>query len=232
MILSPRKSLVSLAATALLAMAGTAAFAQESPHGDRAHYTLEIVNLTQAQQFTPVLGVIHEPEVQLFNYGAAASQELATLAEQGNIMPLRNLLSGVPQVNGLVNGAGLTAPGGRVKLEFTANPRRDRLSVAAMLIPTNDAFVALRGGLLPTRGKSISYNLYAHDAGSEINDELCASIPGPSFAECGGPGGGAVAGRGEGFVHIHNGIHGVGDLDPSTRDWRSPVAIIVITARH
>ena len=232
MSLSPRKSLLSLAATALLAMVGSAAIAQESPEGNRVSYRLEIVNLTQAQQFTPMLGVTHEPEVQLFNYGEPALPQLATLAEQGNIVPLRDLLSGLAQVHGRFNGEGLTAPGGKVTLEFAANPRRDRLSVAAMLIPTNDAFVALRGGLLPTRGKSISYYLYAHDAGSEVNDERCASIPGPSFAECGGPGGGAVAGGGEGFVHLHNGIHGVGDLDPSTRDWRAPVAIIVVTAQR
>ncbi len=230
MSLFPRKSMVSLAATALLAMASTTTIAQESPVANRVSYTLEIVNLTKAQQFTPVLGVVHEPEIQLFNYGEAALPQLATLAEQGNITPLRDLLTGLPPIHGLFNSEGLTAPGSKVTLEFTANPRRDRLSVAAMLIPTNDAFVALRGGLLPTRGKSVSYNLYAYDAGSEINDERCASIPGPDFTECGGAGGGAAPGMGEGFVHIHNGIHGVGDLDPSTRDWRSPVAIIVITA--
>jgi Spondin_N len=232
MILSPRKSLMSLAATALLAMVGSTAIAQESPEGNRVNYTLEIVNLTQAQQFTPVLGVVHEPEIQLFNYGEAPLPQLATLAEQGDITPLRDLLTGLPPIHGLFNGDGLTSPGGKVTLQFTGNPRRDRLSVAAMLIPTNDAFVALRGGTLPTRGKAVSYYLYAHDAGSEVNDELCASIPGPSFAECGGPGGGAAVGSGEGFVHMHNGIHGVGDLDPSTRDWRAPVAIIVITAQR
>ena len=28
-----------------------------------------------------------------------------------------------------------------------------------------------------------------------------------------------IPGGGEGFVHIHRGIHGVGDLAPSTFDW-------------
>jgi hypothetical protein len=70
----------------------------------------------------------------------------------------------------------------------------------------------------------------AYDAGSERNDELCASIPGPDFFECGGPGGGSqVEGGEEGFVHVHSGIHGVGDLVPAERDWRNPVARISIT---
>jgi hypothetical protein len=35
-------------------------------------------------------------------------------------------------------------------------------------------------------------------------------------------------GGGEGFVHVHRGIHGVGDLKPIGRDWRNPVATVSI----
>lgn len=68
----------------------------------------------------------------------------------------------------------------------------------------------------------------AYDAGRERNDELGASIPGPAFSECGCAGGGARVGQGEGFVHIHSGIHGAVSFNPSNRDWRNPVAKIVI----
>ena len=44
-----------------------------------------------------------------------------------------------------------------------------------------------------------------------------------------GPGGGGMPSGGEeGFVHVHSGIHGVGDLDEAARDWRNPVARIVV----
>ncbi len=33
----------------------------------------------------------------------------------------------------------------------------------------------------------------------------------------------------EGYVHIHRGIHGVGDLVAAVHDWRNPVAKITIT---
>jgi hypothetical protein len=59
----------------------------------------------------------------------------------------------------------------------------------------------------------------AFDAGSELNDEQCQSIPGPF---CGGNGGMDE----NGVVHIHSGIHGVGDLLPSRWDWNNPVARI------
>jgi hypothetical protein len=29
-------------------------------------------------------------------------------------------------------------------------------------------------------------------------------------------------------VHIHAGMHGIGDLDASVRDWRNPVAQVTI----
>ncbi len=34
--------------------------------------------------------------------------------------------------------------------------------------------------------------------------------------------------EGEGFVTIHNGIHGIGGMEAATYDWRNPVAKIVI----
>ncbi len=39
---------------------------------------------------------------------------------------------------------------------------------------------------------------------------------------------GARGGGEEGFVHVHQGIHGVGDLLPSARDWRNPVAQVTV----
>jgi hypothetical protein len=59
--------------------------------------------------------------------------------------------------------------------------------------------------------------------------ELCARSPGPSFTECGGPGGGAASTGGEeGYMRVHAGVHGIGDLTASQRDWRNPVARITI----
>ena len=97
-----------------------------------------------------------------------------------------------------------------------------------MLIPTNDAFFAVNDAEGPNGPHAITVFSPAYDAGTERNDETCASIPGPNFVECGGPGGGGAPGGGEGYVHIHAGIHGVGDLLPEKRDWRNPVARITI----
>jgi hypothetical protein len=124
---------------------------------------------------------------------------------------------------------GFIGPGQTKTIIVEAGRRFDHVSVAAMLIPTNDGFFALNGVRGPRGREALTLLSPPYDAGSERNDELCASIPGPSFTECGGPGqGGQPAGGEEGYVHIHAGIHGIGDFIAADRDWRNPVAHITI----
>ncbi len=207
-----------------LAALATAAFGAHANEG-RWTYEVTVTNITYNQRFTPLLLTTHKPALTLFTLGEPASAPLVTLAEEGNVAPLRALLDSSPLVNATAAASGLLDPGKSLTFQIQGNPWRERLSLAAMLIPTNDAFVALNAVQLPYPGwPTQTYVGIAYDAGSEVNDELCASIPGPFFVECGGSGGGAKVNGGEGFVHVHRGVHGVGDLKPSARDWRNPVA--------
>jgi len=191
-------------------------------------YEVSITNATRDQRFTPVLFVVHDARIQLFQVGEAASPELTALAEEGDTAPLTGALSGAAGVRGTMTGDGLLEPGKTLTRRFYARPL-ERLSAAAMLIPTNDGFFAIHSEPLPIGFAPVRLGIPVYDAGSERNDELCSSIPGPDFEECGGPGGGAeVEGGEEGFVHIHSGIHGIGDLDPARRDWRNPAAVVSI----
>jgi hypothetical protein len=199
---------------------------------DRLEIT--ITNLTRGQQFTPVLVASHNSRADLFKLGAAASPELATLAESGNTAPLAALLATNKNVKATNASAGLLGPGKTVKVLVDAGVNFNSVSLAAMLIPTNDAFVALNNVNAP-RAFNVPVTYYApvYDSGSEKNDELCASIPGPHFDECDGAGGGGeVLGDEEGFVHVHAGIHGIGDMKPEYRDWRNPAAKITIRRIH
>lgn len=190
-------------------------------------YTVTITNLTQGQSFTPILGVTHDDRASLFSVGMPASDELATMAEGGDTGPLAALLGGLPAVRDIATTEGLLGPGESVSFTIRASRRARYLSAAAMLIPTNDAFFALNGGKLPRSG-SQTWRVVAYDAGSEPNSEDCDDIPGPV---CGGAGGSPGAG-GEGFVHVHNGIHGIADLSSSVYDWRNPVAMIRVEAAN
>ena len=193
-----------------------------------ARYEVKITNLTRGQQFTPILATSHKASVRLFEVGQPASAELAILAEEGNTAPLAAALAGNSGVGSVVAGNGLTNPGATTTLIVQGRNGFARLSVAAMLIPTNDAFFAVNSVKLPRGDDVLILTVPAYDAGSERNDELCASIPGPNFVECGGSGGGGAPGGGEGFVHIHAGMHGIGSFKAADRDWRNPVARITV----
>ncbi len=114
-----------------------------------------------------------------------------------------------PRVAATIASEGLLAPGSKVSLRIKAGHLADRVSVAWMLIPTNDAFFALNGVPLPRGRGTVVHRSPAYDTGSEPNEERCAAIPGPV---CGGEGTSAPG-------HIHAGIHAIGDLLAADRDW-------------
>jgi hypothetical protein len=185
-----------------------------------------VTNITKAIQFTPILAAAHMRDIAFFDVGQPASPALADLAESGNVMPLKTMLDGSDKVTGTAMTAGLLDAGASVTFDINLDQRVGRISLAAMLLPTNDSFVALNSVYLPRRGEgSVTYAADAYDAGSEPNDELCGSIPGPL---CMGEGRSPIDNDAEGFVHMSNGIHGIGDLAPATYDWRGAVAEVTI----
>ncbi len=189
-------------------------------------YEVTITNVTRGQTFTPILVASHRGGVRLFELGAEAGADIATLAEGGNTDPLQERLEADPRVAGIASTGALLVPGASATVSVPAGHAR-YLSLAGMLIPTNDAFMSLNHVRAPRHG-SVTYRVLAYDAGSEPNDEMCVNIPGPV---CGGAGPSPEEG-GEGYVHVHAGIHGIGDLAAAAYDWRNPVAVVRITRVH
>jgi len=136
-----------------------------------AMYSVEITNITAAQTFTPVLLATHHKILSIFDLGKPASPELEILAESGDTGPMTELL----QSNGdfaadVQTVGGLLEPGKTFKTRVETNRHSKRLSIASMLIPTNDTFVGGDSLGLPRRG-SVTYYLKAYDAGTEYNDQ-------------------------------------------------------------
>jgi hypothetical protein len=190
-------------------------------------YQIRVTNLTPRQSFTPLLAATHTPDASIFLPGTFASDALKALAEGGDVAPLTAWLNGMPMsVMGVVSGSGLTTPGVTTVLSVMGGGPYNRLSIVSMLIPTNDTFVGVNTTLPMTYEPKVVY-AYAYDGGTEVNDETCASIPGPDYPECGGPGSGGAPGNGEGAIVISSGIKGIGDFGVD-RDWKNPVARITI----
>ena len=207
-----------LAAAALIAGASSAT----APAAGTARFSVTVTNLTRSQPLSPILAVTHDANTVLFTPGQAASTELAMLAEDGDNSALGALAGSLAGVQDVASGMAPIGPGGTDSVIVEASLDNRYLSVAGMLVNTNDAFMAVDSFRLG--GGPMVVNAVAYDAGSEANSELCAYIPGPA---CNNPFQHDPAAP-EGFVFISNGIQGIGDLAPELYDWRNPVARVEI----
>jgi len=205
---------------------------------------VDITNLTPGIYFTPLLVAAHNRHTHLFEVGTEASAELQALAEGGDSSGLTDILDSVDGVYKDNPADGLLAPGesttARLKVRGHSN---SRLSIAAMLLPTNDGFVGLDALSIPRRHGSYTYYLEGYDAGTEANDEIIngggkPGVPGipADPGGNGGSGGLGAAGPAENdHIHIHpsslgdtDPLGGISDLDSRIHRWLNPVARIVI----
>ena len=180
-------------------------------HADKSvTYKVSITNLTKGQVMTPPVVVVHRKSFALFTLGEEASEGLKRQARDGDPTLLLDELKVAEGVGSTTVGGGPILWGETQVIEFSASPR-DQLSVSSMLASTNDAFVARRSvSLKSAKHRKRTVFLRVYDAGAEINDELCAHIPGPP---CGNAG--VDTEDNEGFVHFHPGLGLQGDLDQS-----------------
>jgi hypothetical protein len=208
-------------AVLLSLVAGLATFNAQASDGQM--YSVTVTNLTRGETFTPIMVATHRPGVRIFQLGEAASEELVAIAESGNITPLSDMLLNSGKALDVATNGGLLAPGESTTIMVKTKGGFRHISLAGMLIPTNDGFIALNGVRGPKHGSRMLMSP-TYDAGSETNDEMCANIPGPICM------GAALSPNdmGEGYVHVHGGIHGDADLDDAVYDWRNPTAKIVI----
>lgn len=192
--------------------------------GGKGAYEVTITNITQGEIFTPIMVATHPRGIKLFELGDSASTQLAILAESGNTVPLTEYLV-EEGAHDVVTAGDVLPPGESVTLTVETSGHSRYVSVASMLVPSNDAFFAVNGVHGPRGRRSSTVFSPVYDAGSETNDELCVSIPGPPLI-CAGEGYNPA--DGESYVHIHPGIQGVGDLIAANHDWRNPAAKITI----
>jgi len=209
---------------------------------------VSVTNLTTGTYFTPLIVAAHNGKTSIFGAGEPASPSVEILAECGDISGVLTDMNAAG-ADTLVNPAGgLLAPGATATGTLVPSRHNKYLSLAAMLIPTNDGFVGLDSIPIPRAAGTYTYDLYGYDAGTETNDEVLftescdASTPGIPGDPTGlsGTGGTGVAAVEQNLtVHIHPGI--VGDLDPAGgpsdlssayHDWANPVARLVITVHR
>lgn len=210
-------------------------------------YSVKIENLMQGTYIAPLLVSAHPASTTLFTSGMPASISLQKMAEGADISGLEADFMAVGAVSITNPAGGLLMPGKNTMADLgDPGAANTQLSIAAMLVPTNDGFVTLNNLTLPTTPGTYTYLLNAYDAGTEANDEIRGSgahgMPGlpvpPPLEALVGTGGTGITATAEGFVHIHRGVlgdhnatGGTSDLNASSQRWLNPVARLTLTVK-
>jgi len=206
---------------------------------------VKITNLMQETYITPLLIAAHTSNLNFYDLGAPASLHLQMTAEGGDISGLITDADAAG-ANYIANPAeGRLAPGATTSaIVAITNSNNKYLSVAAMLIPTNDGFVGADSILIPTEAGTYTYYLNGYDAGTEANDEVITGggapgvpgIPGDPTGYAGTGGTGVIDHEVNPVVHVHPGqlgdlddAGGFSDLDSRVHSWLNPVAKLEIT---
>jgi len=218
-------------------------------------YIVTVQN-TSNQPMGPVATATHSADGSIWTVGGLASPGVQQVAEIGNPMALVGEMLDNPAVTDVANSGAPMPSRGRVVPRFgpfaNGGPdltdtqtfeiegrTNDRLSMASMLIGTNDGFWGLSGVRLPATGTR-SYTARGYDSGTEENDELQqniddgASILGPEPLPNelnGAPDNGGTPTQPPQGIRNHPGIRGVGDI-PSSFRFGSSVARVTISVKE
>lgn len=201
-------------------------------------YSITVTNLTSGQPFSPLVYSLHYAGFSPFIIGMPSTVGLEKIAESGAADDFISEARSNSNVVIVDHATGLTLPGETKVLSVTLSidiAKSDQLlfSLVNMLGNTNDAFAAVDRVAIGALAvdQSLTLNAISYDAGTELNTESAATVPGP-------------AGGGEGFnvlrddiadqVTVHPGAvtHDDGKVDSTLMQihrWDNPVARVTIT---
>jgi hypothetical protein len=166
----------------------------EPPAPGMTRFRVTVVNATNNQKMSPPAVVLHGPDWRAWSPGEAAGEGLEKLAEGG---ATDDFLAEAEEAGcaGSVAAEGPVDPGASQVLEVEGESMEMlRLTVATMLIQTNDGFAGLDGAEVDDLevGEERSWNVKAWDAGTEENTESASMLPPQGGFDAERPSGGVV----------------------------------------
>jgi hypothetical protein len=227
--------------------AGTIAFSSGAIAGQDRMYKVTITNAMRGQPVAPSVIATHTAGFHLFHLGPAPEDGdpgydyywgLAAMAETGYPFYVLEHVLASPAV---WEAQALPYPGRTppvllpsesITTMISASGNAKYLSSVAMIGATNDAVYAVMGVELPKgMGDTVHATAHAYDVGSEANDESSSTVGALGATDDNPVSGMGINENGEGFIHVHAGIHGIGGedgLDPAMFDWRDPVVLVTV----
>jgi len=197
------KSLIAILAIAgllTLSACNDSSSAIDAPIVTAKFYRVDATNLTNNQPLSPIGVALHQSG-SFWMQNQMASLALERLAEEGDNSALLN----ESFVSSAASGNGILPPGGMQSATVIIDMQGTLyLSVATMLVNTNDAFTGVSRLDVTNMavGESIMFNSRAYDSGTEANSEAMGTMPGPAD---GGEGFNAIRDDNN-FVSGHRGV--------------------------
>ncbi|WP_435333916.1 spondin domain-containing protein [Haloarchaeobius sp. TZWWS8] len=211
-------------------------------------YDVTIWNLTNGQPWTPPAVAIHNRRVKLFQVGTTASPEMIKLAKDADLGPMKEMLQSEIDCFGGVFAMGFgddalvadcdplqTGLKSKTTIQIETIEPRGVLSMASMMLATNDGFAGVDSVRLPIEcGETLAVPIEAFDVGCECNTEVAADLVPEASLLTNIPQSDLEASSeqdliGEGFIQEHPGIGGYADLTVEEHGWTGPVGLLTVT---
>ncbi|WP_209328422.1 spondin domain-containing protein [Pseudoalteromonas sp. PA2MD11] len=179
-------------------------------------FTVQVTNLTNAQPLSPIAAIAHS-EGMLWQIGEPASAALELMAEGGDNSEL--LATDFAMASSSAESP--LPPGEQVTIMLSTEQLDElKISLATMLVNTNDAFTGLNAIDVSSLAvnESLSRTSFAYDAGTEANSEAAGTIPGP-------------ADSGEGYNEMRDDIDRVA-MHPGVVSQNDGLTNSVLTSQH
>lgn len=123
--------------------------------------------------FSPLIGAVHNDQVEFWNTGAYASTGIKIMAETGGTGEFCNEISASisdKKSFEVIRGSSLSLSPGSVELTFIANKDYHFFTLVSMLAPSPDWFTGVHGHSLMEGGEWIdgkSFDVHIYDAGTD-----------------------------------------------------------------
>ncbi len=195
---------------------------------DAVDFGLTLENLTAGQPITPPVVVVHDPNVDVFDYTVPTEldgiDDLSESGSQTDLLATLSVVPGVVRAYGLDSG-GPILPGSSHTEPMLHGIEGANVTAVGMFACTNDAYVRASQALTVIGGDlfpALPATALVFDSGAEFNEELAATVP------CLGGGPAAISeGLSEGIRSAHPGISGVADLSQETHGWTSDTTALL-----
>lgn len=212
-------SITASSCLALLSACGGSSSNSNEPTADKVYtYEVAVTNLTNAQPLSPIAVVLHD-EGKLWTIGEPASVALEKLAEGGDNSQV--LATDVALASG--SGQGIVMPGATETISVDIDGAFPNfISVATMLVNTNDAFTGVNAK--DVSGLNVDESLWfkagTYDSGTEANSEVDGTLPGPANV------------NGEGFNAERDDVNDIVTMHPGVVTKDDGLMTSVLTQAH